>query len=269
MNERFKPKPKVQALARADLLLGALAAARDWMRLTDISRATGLKKTTAFNLLDTLVGLGFAERDAAGRYRLGLRNLELGRLVQGRLDIIEAGEPALARLCAETRETVNLALPHLYEVLIVNSLEGKQGIRVTSYAGTRATFHSTACGKAMLAYMPDSALYELLSRSPLLPMTPRTIVDGERLAEELRQVRARGYAVEQEENETGATCVGAVIRDGFGAVAGAISVAGPISRMSEDAIRRIGALVMRETAALSKRLGFGGDEARPVGSDRQ
>jgi len=256
MNERKTNTCRVQSLGRADAILEALAAVDDWARLTDISRETGLKKTTAFNLLDTLVNLGFAERDtAAGRYRLGLRNLELGRLVQGRLKIVQMNEPLLIRLCANTRETVNLAVPYLYEVLITHSLEGKQGVRVTSYAGTRASFHSTACGKAMLAHMPDGFFNELLRRSPLLPVTPHTIINVKKLSAELEKIREVGFAAEHQENEIGAACVASVIHDGFGSVAGAISVAGPVGRMTPEAIARIGKLLMRETAAASRRLG--------------
>ncbi|MEO7243361.1 MAG: IclR family transcriptional regulator [Variovorax sp.] len=262
MNERQSGPQRIQALARADAILDALGLAGGWARLTDVSRETGLKKTTTFNLLDSLVSLGFAERDTvAGRYRLGLRNLELGRLVQRRLNIVLMSEPVLIRLCADTRETVNLAVPHLYEVLITNSLEGKQGVRVTSYAGTRASFHSTACGKAMLAHMPDRFFNELLRRSPLRPVTPHTITNVDQLSAELQKIRAMGYAVEQQENEIGAACVACVIHDGFGSVAGAISVAGPVARMTPDTISRIGKVLMRETTAASRRLGVVDDAA--------
>jgi DNA-binding IclR family transcriptional regulator len=261
INER-RNRGRVQALVRADLLLTILAKSGDWMPLGKIAQAAGLNKSTAFNLLDTLVMLGFAERDSAlGRYRLGLRNLELGRLVQGRLGIIDASEGALLRLCASTRETVNLAVPRVLDLLIVSSMEGGQGVRVTSYAGTRALFHSTACGKAMLAFMPAHFLEGYLDQ-PLAPATAHTLTDPDALKRDLELVRARGYAVELEENELGAGCVGAPIFDGFGAVVGAISVAGPITRMTEPSIDRIAEVLAAETAAVSHRLGYK-DEVMP------
>ena len=116
----------------------------------------GLVKTTAFNLVMALVEVRLVEHNAAlGAYRLGFELMGYGRTVERRSDILGLMRPYLVRLCAKTRETVNLALPCPTDVLIVDSLEGSQSLRITSYAGTRSSYHSTACGRALLAFGSD------------------------------------------------------------------------------------------------------------------
>src|SRR5215470_13176149 len=142
---------RIQSLARASAILDVIAE-NGTVQLTELSAAVGLNKSTTFYLVESLADLGFAERAGDGKgYRLGLRNLELGRSVQRRLDIAAVSRPALMRLCALSKETVNLAVPYVFDAMIVESLEGAHGVRATSYAGSRASYHSTACGKAIVA----------------------------------------------------------------------------------------------------------------------
>ena len=104
--------PRIQALGRASAIIDVIAVSgEEGVGLSDISRATALNKTTAFNLLGSLVLLRFLEQDEHSRkYRLGLRNLELGRIVQQRLHISHLARPILADLCNKTNETVNLEI---------------------------------------------------------------------------------------------------------------------------------------------------------------
>jgi IclR family acetate operon transcriptional repressor len=235
----------VQSVGRAAALLDALAEGSG-AGLRDLAAAAGLAKPTAHNLLGALVECGLAEHDAArGAYRLGLRHLVLGRAVERGLDVVGLARPALPRLCAETGETVNLAVPRPTDALIVESLEGaRHGVRVASYAGMAAAYHSTACGRALLAHRPEAerrALYALLGL--LARVTARTEVEPARLEAPLVECRRRGWAVEREENEPGACCVAAPLLAPDGAAVAAVSVAGPVGRMDEAAATRLGALL--------------------------
>ncbi len=145
--------PRIQALARASAIIDVIAASgEEGVGLSDIGRATALNKTTAFNLLATLVTLRFIEQDdQSRRYRLGLRNLELGRIVQDRLHISHLARPILAGLCRTTNETVNLGLPDLLDLLVIDSFQGSRQLHATAYAGWRSLYHCTALGKAIIS----------------------------------------------------------------------------------------------------------------------
>ena len=247
---------RIQSLARANGILEAVAASpKGSASLTEISQALGLNKTTVFNLAASLVALGFLERgeDQAG-YRLGMRNLELGSVVRRRLDISDIARPALLKICAATGETANLALPNMSAAIIIDSFEGRHALRSTSYAGAPSPYHSSACGKAILAHFPPAMRKAICDSYPPTAHTPQTITDVALLERQLERVRRQGYATETEENEVGQACIAAPIFDGFGEVAAAISVAGPLGRITEARAEIIRIVVMH-TKAISVGLG--------------
>jgi len=257
MPARRREAPRIQVLARADAILSALAepGLEAGASLARIVAAVGLNKATTCNLLASLVALGYVEHQREARvYRLGLRAIELGRAAQRRLDVSAICRPFLLRLSNATRETVNLALPYGFDAMIVDSLEGTYGVRVTSYAGTRAPYHSTACGKALLAEMPEAVRREVYAARPLMPQTPRTLATVEALEADLGAIRARGYALDIEENEPGANCLGMAFRDGAGEAAGAISIAGPVDRMTQATIAALVGTLRAEITAIEARL---------------
>ncbi len=197
------PKPpRIQALARASAIIDVSAAGgEEGVGLSDISRATALNKTTAFNLLATLVTLRFIDQDRQSRrYRLGLRNLELGRLVQDRLHISHLARPILAELCRKTNETVNLGLPDLLDLLVVDSFQGSRILHATAKAGWRSLYHSTALGKAFMARW-DAPMRQTVYNSCGLPqLTANSITEADALEVQLGRFRTQGYAVDGEEN---------------------------------------------------------------------
>ena len=222
-----------------------------WHGLGALAAATGLAKATAFNLVNALAQTGLAEHDAAqGAYRLGLRLLEYGHAVSRRMDLPERLRPVLMSLCAESNETVNLAVPRALDVLIVESLEGRQSVRVTAYAGTRAAYHCTALGRAMLAYMPVAQRAALLGRA-LPAASARTVTDAAALGAVLDQVVRDGFAWEREENELGACCVAAPVLGPRGSVLGAVSIAGPVGRMDAGVVDRLGRLLRQRLGRVS------------------
>ncbi len=254
------PKPpRIQALARASAIIDVIAAGgEEGVSLSDISRATALNKTTAFNLIASLVTLRFLEQDAQSRrYRLGLRNLELGRIVQDRLHISHLARPILTGLCRKTNETVNLGLPDLLDLLVVDSFQGSRILHATAYAGWRSLYHSTALGKAFMAKW-DAPMRQTVYDSCGLPQqTPNTITDVDALEAQLTRFREQGYAVDLEENAIGVNGIASSIVDGMGDVAAAISVAGPSSRLTEDVLQQIAPDVMAAANSIAVAIGAG------------
>lgn len=248
---------RIQSVARAKALLDVMATG-DWVSLRELASRTGLPKTTAFNLVGALVDVGLCERDAAiGAYRLSLQHLVYGKAVERRLNIAAVVRPHLLRLLASTRETVNLALPCQTDAVIVESLEGRQQLRVTSYSGTRSAYHATACGRALLAYQP-LAFRNVIYSLGLPASTHLTITDPAQLEIILENGRRRGWTTEFEENEIGSACVAAPIFGPGGEPVAAVSIAGPSSRFDSDTIERLGHLLVASLAEITTELSAAG-----------
>ena len=251
--------PRIQALARASAIIDVIAVTgEDGIGLSDISRATSLNKTTAFNLIATLVTLRFVEQDDhSRRYRLGLRNLELGRIVQDRLHISHLARPILSSLCKTTNETVNLGLPDLLDLLVVDSFQGSRILHATAKAGWRSLYHSTALGKAFMARW-DAPMRQTIYRSCGLPeLTPHTITEIDALEAQLAGFQAQGYAIDVEENEIGVNGIARWIICGLGEVAAAISVSGHSSRLTEEVMEQIAPDVIAAADAIATAIGGG------------
>ena len=245
---------RIQSLARAKALLDAMADG-GWVSLRELAGATGLVKTTAFNLVNALVECGLAEKDSSsGSYRLGVQHVVYGRAVERRLDILSIARPHLIALCDETRETINIAVPGPADATIVESFEGSQALRVTSYSGTRATYHSTACGRALLAYQPEAFRKFIYSHGPLSPSTQRTITDPDMLEQVLERCRTDGWTVEMEENELGSACIAAPIFGPNGDAVAAVSVAGPAARFDPQTIARFGRTLVEHLDRIGEEL---------------
>jgi IclR family acetate operon transcriptional repressor len=243
---------RIQSIGRAAALLDVMASG-DWIPLRDLACLTGFAKTTAFNLVGALVDVGLVEHDpVGGAYRLGLLQLVYGRAVERRLDLAALIRPFLVRLCAETRETVNLALPCPTDAIIVESLESSQTLRVSSYAGTRAAYHATACGRALLAWQSDAFRRVIFDLGPLRPATPRTTTDLAQLDALLDQCRKTGWAREFEESEIGSACVAAPIFDAQGGAIASVSIAGPAARFDARTMHDLGGLLVERMAEVSK-----------------
>ena len=265
------PKPpRIQALARASAIIDVIAVSgEDGVGLSEISRATALNKTTAFNLIASLVTLRFVEQDERSRrYRLGLRNLELGRIVQLRLHISHLARPILASLCRTTNETVNLGLPDLVDLLVIDSFQGSRLLHATAYAGWRSLYHCTALGKALMAQWDVPMRRTVYNSSGLPRQTPNTITDIDTLEAQLNRFLAQGYSLDLEENEVGVNGIATPIVDGMGEVAAAISVCGPSNRLTEDVMEQIAPDVIAAANSISIAIGGQGPTDEPASRSR-
>lgn len=245
-------EPRIQSLARADAILSAVMAGGESVTLSAMADRLGLNKTTVFNLAESLVVLGYLTRTRSPKgYRLGLRCLELGRHVTKTLPILEISTPSLRELCRVTEETVNLAMPYLQEAILAEALQSQQGVRATAYAGARSPYHSSACGKALLAHFPVERRQWIYRNVGLPAWTEHTITDIAVLEAQLDIVRRDGYAIEVQENETGASCVAVPIFDPFNDVVASISVAGVVTRMTPERVAAIRAELTKHCRRIS------------------
>lgn len=231
-----KKVPRIQALARASAIIDVIAdAGEDGVGLSNISKITGLNKTTAFNLLASLVTLRFVEQlEISRKYILGLRNLELGRIVQRRMHIPTLARSMLIDLCKKTNETINLGLPDVLDLWVADSFKGAKLMHATAAVGGRWPYHSTALGKAFMMRWDSPRRRNIYDTCGLPQMTPDTITDIDALEMQLTRFRAQGYVLDLEENEIGINGIATPVVDGLGKVAAAISISGPAGRLTKD-----------------------------------
>ncbi|MBC7223827.1 MAG: IclR family transcriptional regulator [Anaerolineae bacterium] len=254
----------IQSVDRAIALLERLADRGGSASLSDLARDVGLSRSTVHGLLSTLRARGLVVQEGNGHYALGIKLFELGSAAVSRLDLRTAAGPILQHLVDQFQETVHLVVGDGLDVVYIDKRESPRSMRIVSQVGRRLPAYCTAVGKAMLALKPEEELDRLLEGATLRAWTPNTITDKETLRTHLREVRQRGYALDNEEIFEGLCCVGAPIRDHLGQVVAALSVAGPSVRMGPERKEEIIPAVMEAAAEISHRLGYRKRETFPI-----
>lgn len=256
-------KTRLSSVANSLRLLKAFSDDDYEIGISALAQRLGLAKSTVHRLASTLIDADMLEQNPeTGRYRLGLALLELGLLVRRKMDVTNEARPYLRTLREQTGETVHLAILDHTSVLYVNKLESKQAIRMSSEVGSRAPVHCTGDGKALLAFQPDEVVAELIGHG-LAPRTPNTITNPAALRRDLAAIRARGYAIDDEESELGLRSVAAPIRSHANAVIASLSIAGPAHRISRKMLLAHAREVVSAAEAISQRLGH-----RPMRTQR-
>lgn len=247
---------RVQVLDRACDILDCIAAKGPELGVSEITFFLGLSKSTVHRLLSALEHREYVRRvPPSGRYRLGIKLLELGQKAGSADGLVANAGAYLTRLVAETGETAHLGVLRDGDVVSLCAVESPKTLRTPATVGRRTPAHSSSLGKCMLADLSVSELKLTLARMSFTRFTPSTIVTAQALVQELERVRGLGFAVDDEEFEQGLKCVGAPVRDESGRVKAALSIAGPAARLGQDAMRDRASAVMRVASELSAALG--------------
>jgi DNA-binding IclR family transcriptional regulator len=232
----------VQSVATALELLDWLAIEPE-LGVAELGRRLGVAKSTAHRIVTTLCAKGYVQRVPETKsYRLGIRLHELGELVASRSQLRDHALPLLESLRNQTGETVHLAVPEGAQMFYVERLESYHGLRFSSRVGRLRPIHLTSSGKAVAAFNP--AVAEAACATGFAPRTARTIRTKQQFLRCLAETRARGYAFSIEEDEPGLSSVAAPVLDHTGIARAAISVAGPVARVTGDDIGQMARRVM-------------------------
>lgn len=228
------------AVERALAMLDAVAASTSGLSNSDLSRRLEIPKSSASYILRVLERRGVLLRDGeTGKYRLGLKVLSLAHAVEAGSDLRAAALPAMRHFVQRTGLTAHLAVLDRGEAVYIEKVEAASFIRMDTWVGRRMQVNSTSVGKALLAWLPEEEVDEILRLHGLKRRTAHTITLRPRFASELRKTRQRGYAVDDEENSLGARCVAVPVRDELGNVRAALGVSGPLHEVTEATIPRI------------------------------
>jgi len=242
----------IDSVHRGLELLQAIAE-RGHLSLCDAMDITGSAKSTAFRLLQTLQDSGLIEQDPLGGYRPGPESVRWGMLLLGRLDVSQVAAEELRQLWLETGETVGLAILTARSIVLTEILESPSPFRMAEVLGTVIAPHSSALGKAILAYLEPSYVDKLLGSHSLEMVTDHSPGTRTELERRLERVRSEGFSVDIEESALGVACVAAPIFK-LGSVMGGISIAGPRVRMTDERIERLGCRAAIVAARISGRL---------------
>jgi DNA-binding IclR family transcriptional regulator len=255
---------RVQVLERSFNMIDALAGDHSELSLPELAECLQLHRSTVHRLLMVLEGRRYVERNpASGKYRLGWKFLELGSVAAARLDAAVRARPHLEELVRATGETAHMGVLREGAVVSVANVESSRSLHTPSTVGRRSPAHCSSLGKCLLAQLPPLELERFVGSYPLKAYTANTITSLDRLKPELRRVRQRGYAVDQQEAEVGLKCIGAPVRDHSGKVIAAVSIAGPAARLDRSRMPALATAVMKAAAALSASLGYQRESAGP------
>jgi len=204
-------------------LLEAFTPDASELSLSELARRSGVSLPTAHRRAAELVEWGALERDADGRYRIGLRLWEVASLAPRGLGLRDAAMPFLEDLYEVTHENVQLAVREGLEVVFVERIAGRDAVPVWTRVGGRFALHATGVGLVLLAHAPGEVQEEVLG-SPLHGYTPKTVLDPAELRRMLADVRKLGYSVSDGQITVDALSVGAPIRGLGGEVTAAVSL---------------------------------------------
>lgn len=218
-------------------LVERLADVGGEVSVNHLAELAGIPVPTTYRLLRLLMDRGYVRQGASGRYALGPHLIRLGEAASTALGT--AAKPSLRKLATRTGETANMALMDGDEVVYIAQAQPSAGpaIRMFTEPGRRVHPHCTAMGKVLLARLPTDAVRATIKRRGLPALTPATITSEDVLLEELKLIRKRGYAVDQEEEELGLHCVAVAVPDVDIGIA--IAVSGPAARLDAKTQKRL------------------------------
>jgi DNA-binding IclR family transcriptional regulator len=204
-------------------LLAAFTPQTPTLALSELARRAGVSLPTAHRRAMELVEWGALERDANGKFHIGLRLWEVASLAPRGLGLREAAMPFLEDLYEVSHENVQLAVREGLELVFVERIAGRNAVPVLTRVGGRFALHATGVGLVLLAHAPAQVQEEVLA-APLQGYSPKTVTDPLRLREMLADVRRNGYAVSDGQVTTDAFSVAAPIQGQDGSVVAAVSL---------------------------------------------
>lgn len=252
-------KNPVQSAGKIFLIMETLAMEGP-CGLLELSNTLKINKSTVHRLLNSLIYMGYVKQDEETlKYHMTLKITNISGMVLKQIDILSISQPYMKSLMEQVEETVHLVKRVENDITYIQKLEPVnmgRSIQMASFVGMVSPLYCTAVGKAIMSCLPEKEVRKIWSNSHIEKKTPYTLLHVEQLLEELEQVRSRGYALDNEENEIGVRCIAAPIRDYTGRSEYAISISAPIARMSDERIAELSPLIQNVTQTLSKEMGF-------------
>jgi len=255
-----------RALDHGLQILEFLADQTEPQTLSDICRRLELPKSSTHRLLATLEKRGYVNRDSSLKYGFGPKLLELVGAYDPWLRLRRAASPVMHDLAQRSGETCHLAVLFKGHAVYVDKVNSPRSISMASRIGSTAALHASSVGKALLSGLTSEDLDVFIAQHGLPRLTEKTISCREELKGHLQEVRAQGYAVDDEEEEEGVKCVGAPLFDHNGKVVAALSLAALSVDVSQDRILELAEMIREAAAKISYQLGYAPRNLPGIGS---
>ncbi|WP_342615449.1 IclR family transcriptional regulator [Peribacillus frigoritolerans] len=250
--------PVIQSVDRALRILDLFDEHTAELKITDISNQLGLHKSTVHSLLKTLLIHGYISQNPEnGKYGLGMKLYERGNYVIQSLDVRELSKKFLMDLSVKTGQTAHLVILDGKEGVYIDKVEGPMAVILYSKIGKRIPLHSSAVGKALIAFKDQEEIKKILNGYVYFKQTESTISGESEFLRELQQVQSQGYAVDNQENEPGVRCIAAPIRNHENKVVAAISLSTLIARIDEAQLDIFIEQLKQAAFQLSEQMGNG------------
>ncbi len=228
-----------------DILLLFKEGKESWS-IDDIAQMLNLPKSTCYRLVRALQERGFLEKSGPSNYQLGITFMRLSRVaLSSNRDIRLMALPSMKRIAELVKESVSLMRLMNRRVVCVESIEGQHSLRVSIQQGRIQPLHAGASSRVLLAYLPEEDWHKYLD-FPLQRFTDATITNFDALCENLRQVRALGYAISDGEIEVGPKAIAVPLLKNRNEVIAALSIEAPATRMTDEVVNTYIEYLQRE-----------------------
>ena len=248
---------KIQTLERMVSILDCFSLDKPALGVREVARKTTLSPSTTGRIMAYMKEMGILNQDPETHlYMMGSKVLAWAGIYMVTNDVRTVALPVMVRLQEQTRETISLYILEGSERVCVERLESPETVRIVARVGRRIPLYAGSAGKVFLAFMPENRREMILEDIELIPMTEETITDMDALRKNLNQIREKGYAVSRGEWIIDASGTAAPIFDQRGLITAAISISGPGQRFTDEKIKEIADLLVKETTQISFELGY-------------
>ncbi|MBN2396372.1 MAG: IclR family transcriptional regulator [Candidatus Atribacteria bacterium] len=247
----------IHSIQRAIRILEVFSLRRKELSITELSRELNLHKSTVHRILVTLEDEHFIKKNqSSNQYWLGLKLFELGNIVKEHFEIRDYALPVMKDIASKTAESIDLNIIVDFRRVSIEKIESPHDIRRIIQLGKSLPLYSGGSGKAILAFLPENEIDQILKEENLMPLGPKTITDPIKLKEHLKEIRKQGYAISFEERMMGSASIAAPIFNHDRRVIASLSISGPINRFTKEKISKFTLLIKEGSQKISNSLGY-------------
>ncbi len=256
---------KVQTLDRAFQILDCFTLDQYVLGVREVARISGLPVSVCGRLMSALRDWGMLNQDARTReYAIGPKALRWAEIYLANLDIRTVALPEINELLVKSRETISLYILDGDERLCVERMESAQNVRIVARIGRRLPLYAGSAGKVLLAFLPASRQDEIIAKTEFTPFTENTIINVEKLQQELQKIRKQCYAFSDGEWVADAAGIAAPIFDFHNDVIAALTISGPSNRFTPAANKVHIRNILSSVERISQQLGYIGNIYPPA-----
>jgi PcaR/PcaU/PobR family beta-ketoadipate pathway transcriptional regulator len=251
-------KDYIKSLEKGLSIISLLSRHGSPLKLEELVKISGVRKTSCFRILQTLTRSGFAvkDKDTCG-YFIGPKMISIGLAALGSRDVRELALPFMKEIRKKTGTTVNLGILNGHDVIFVERLQSAHIVETNLRVGSRLPVQLSSMGKTILAYLPEAELEAVLKQIRLEKKTEKTITSIAALKSELSKVREKGFALNDEELETGLFAIAVPLLNHAGVAVAAMNISFPLMRHSrEEAMKVFCPMILDAGREISAMMGF-------------